>query len=159
MIERYVIYGLLAAGLLGGVWFHGYTRGELKLYDYQAKQATETVRVVVVRGQVVREVEVKYRDRIKTIYVQGQTIEKEVIRYVTKEDDAGCVVPVGFVRGHTAAWSGTPAGPPAESDRGPSGVPLSEVAGAEAHNATACLAYKAQRDGLIEFYKRQQAVR
>jgi len=35
-------------------------------------------------------------------------------------------------------------------------VALSEVAAADAHNATSALYYKAQRDGLIEFYRALQ---
>lgn len=159
LLAKWGVIAALVAAFAGYFWLKGYEHGTQKLIDYQARQATEAVRVGGLRVQIVHEVEVKYVDRLRTIYVQGAAIEKEVIKYVTKEDDAGCVVPVGFVRGFNAAWSGAPAGSPAESDRGPSGVPLSAVAETEAHNATSCLAYKEQRDGLIEFYRKQQAVR
>ena len=158
LLAKWGVIALLVAAFGGWSWFKGNEHGTQKLIDYQAEQSRETVRLTAAREKIVRVVDVKYRDRIQTIYTQGDTIEKEVKVYVTSTDDAGCVVPVGFVREHNAAWAGTPAGSPAESDRGPSGVPLSEVATAGAGNATACLAYKTQRDGLIEFYRKLQAV-
>ncbi len=157
--QRFIVYGAVAAAIGTTLVGYGFYLGVQRLWEYQAAQAKETIRVVVARGEVVRVVETKYVPIIKKIYVQGETIEREVIRYVTKEDDAGCAVPVGFVRSFNAAWSGTPAGSPAESDRGASGVPLSAVAETDAANAKSCLAYKAQRDGVIEFYRQQQAVK
>lgn len=156
---RIGIMALVAGGIFLTGWLKGNAHGTQKLYDYQAAEAKEAVRIAAVRQKIVTVTEVKYRDRIQKVVVQGETIEKEVVRYVTKSDDAGCAVPVGFVREYNAAWSGEPAGPPAESDRGPSGVPISEVAAADAHNATSCRLYKEQRDGLIEFYRKQQGVK
>ena len=150
---------MLIAAFGGWSWFKGNEHGTAKLTEYIGAQAKETVRIAAVRAKVVTVTETKYQDRIKTIYVKGDTITKEVPVYVTKTDDAGCTIPTGFVREYNAAWSNTPAGPPAESDRGPSGIPLSEVAAADSGNAATCLAYKAQRDGVIEFYRKQQAVK
>jgi hypothetical protein len=69
-----------------------------------------------------------------------RTLEKEVTRYVTKESDARCVVPVGFVRVFNAAAVGDPAAPaggaPAgEPDAQPSGVELSDVLANDVFNA------------------------
>jgi hypothetical protein len=44
------------------------------------------------------------------------------------------------MRSYNAAWSGEPAGGAVDADREPAGISLSEVAEADAHNATACLA-------------------
>lgn len=159
-------YGLLAkwgvilallASFGGFAWFKGNEHGTEKLTEYQGEQAVATVKLIQARAKIVHDVQIKYQDRIQTVTAQGATIEKEVVVYVTKADDAGCTVSAGFVREYDAAWSGTPAGSPAESDRGPSGVPLSQVAAVDAGNATACLIYKEQRNGLIEFYKALQA--
>lgn len=156
---RWIAIALLVAAFAAVCWQKGNEHGTQKLYDYQAKQATEAVRIANARIQVVTVTETKYVDRIRKVYVAGATIEKEVKVYVTPQDDAGVAVPVGFVRVYNAAWAGSTPGPAAESDRGPSGVSLSTVAEADAANATTCLAYKTQRDGLIEFYLKQQAVR
>lgn len=156
-------YGALARiGLIAiagfGIWIHGWYQGNehggQKLVDYQAKQATADTKLMAARLQVVTRTETKWRTEIREVKVAGETIEKEVTRYVTKEDDAAAgSLPVGWVREFNAAWSGTPAGPPAESDRGPSGNTLSAVATVNAGNATTCRIWKKQRDGLIAFYE------
>lgn len=140
---RIIALVLMALALYGAGWFRGNEHGTKKLTEYIGKQAVEAVRITAARGKIVTLTETKYRDRSHKIYERGATIEKEVPVYVTKDDDAVFAVPLGFVREYNAAWSNTPAGPPAESDRGPSGVPISEVAAADANNATACHAYKA----------------
>lgn len=151
----------LLALACGALWAHGWWKGNVhgteKLTAFQGEQAKADTKLAAARERIVLQTEVKWRERIVKVTTAGQTIEREVKVYVTKEDDSAAVVPVGFVRSFNAAWSGAPAGPPAESDRGPSGYPLSAVAGAEANNATTCRAWKEQRDGLIDFYRKLQA--
>lgn len=159
MLAKWGVIVALLSAFGAWSWFKGNEHGTQKLIDYQGRQATEAVRVGGERVKIVYEVETKYVTEIEKIYVKGKTITQEVKIYVTAKDDAGCVVPVGFVREYNAAWSGAPAGSPADADRGPSGIPLSTVAETDAGNATACLVYKTQRDGLIEFYRKQQAVK
>ena len=156
---RWIAIAAVAIAAGGFCWIKGNEHGTQKLLDYQAKQAVENIRIAAAREKIVTVTEIEYRDRIKVIYQKGATITKEIPVYVTKADDAGCTVPIGFVREYNAAWAGAPAGSPAESDRGASSVPLSSVAEAVAEAATTCLAYKAQRDGLIQFYRAQQKVK
>lgn len=79
----------------------------------------------------------KYVDRVQTIRVKGDTIVKEIPRYVTVEADAACTVPGGFVRLHDAAAAGGVLGQdPGGADAAPSGVPLSAVADTVASNYT-----------------------
>lgn len=159
LLAKWGVIVLVLAAAFGSGWIKGNEHGTQKLIDYQGKQAIETVRVAAERVKVVTQVETKWRTKIETVTVQGATIEKEVVKYVTSTDDAGCTIPAGFVREHTAAWTNTPAGPPEDADRRPSGIPLSAAAEAEARNATACLTFKAQRDGLIETYRKLQDVK
>ena len=158
LLAKWGVIALLAAAFGGYCWVKGNQHGTEKLIAYQGAQAVETLKLREARVKVVTKVEVKYKTRIKTVKVKGDTIIKEVPIYVTKTDDAGCIIPTGFVRHYNSAWSDALAGPPIESDRGPSGVPLSGVAEVNAHNATSCLTYKEQRDGLIELYKGLQAL-
>lgn len=153
-----IVAAVLIAAFIGG-WIKGNNHGTAKLTDYIGKQAVETVRIGEAREKVVVKTEIEYRDRIKKVYVKGDTIEKEVTKYVTQTDDSACIVPVGFVREYAAAWGNVPPGPPGDSDREPSGVQLSAVAGSIDQNATICHSYKVQRDGLIEFYRNLQKVR
>lgn len=159
MLIKWGIIAALIAAFAGFFWVKGDEHGTEKLTNYVGKQAVETVRISEARVQIVRSTEIEYRDRFLKVFQKGDTIVKEVKVYVTQKDDAGCAIPVGFVREYNAAWTGTPAGSPAESDRGPSGVPLSTVAEIDAGNAKTCLIYKLQRDGLIDFYRAQQAVK
>jgi hypothetical protein len=124
--------------------------------DYVQAQAERGMMIARTQTQVVVRTEVKYRDRIKTIYVKGDEIEKQVPVYVTAADDADYRVNVGFVRSYNASWTGEPAGSPASTDRDPAGIPLVDVAEAAAHNATACRAWRELALGLREYYEKQQ---
>lgn len=149
-----------AAALLATVYgigrLHEARRGADAMAEYQAKQATQTVRIVERQAKVVTVTETKYRDRIKTVYVQGATIENSIPDYVQPADTGRFAVNAGFVRVLDAAWAGQAVGPAGDSDREPAGVPLDQVAGAEVHNATSCRAWREQALGWREFYARQQ---
>jgi hypothetical protein len=149
--------------LLAAVWAHGWVKGDAhgtaKLAKYQAAQAAQLARVTKAQMKVVADVQIKYVDRIKTITVQGETITKEVPIYVTDADNAGCTLNIGFVREFNAGWTGTPPGPPDDADRRPAGVSLADATAASTANAAICLTYKAQRDGLIEFYRKLQVAK
>jgi hypothetical protein len=66
-------------------------------------QAAQAAKIAQAQTKVVVETQVKYVDRIKTIYKQEETIEKQVPIYVTAADDAGCSINAGFVRVYDAA--------------------------------------------------------
>lgn len=96
----------------------------------------------------------QYVDRERVIRLKGDTIIKEVPRYVPIEADAGCVVPRGFVRLHDAAAAGAvPDSDTGDADATTSGVALSAVAGTVAGNYTDSHANSAQLMSL------QQALR
>lgn len=79
----------------------------------------------------------RYVDRVQTVKVKGDTIIKEIPRYVPVEADAACTVPAGFVRLHNAAATGVLDSHPGDADAAPSGIPLSAVAGTVTDNYTA----------------------
>lgn len=150
---RLLLYALMIAVVFCLGDMQGERRAGQVHLDYVARQATQTVAIGRAQTKVVIQTETKYRDRIQKIYLQGETIEKQVPIYVTPADDGGYGVNTGFVRAYNAAWSGDAAGPAADADRGPAGIPLAEVAEADAHNATSCRAWREQAIGLREFYK------
>jgi hypothetical protein len=137
---------------------HGERTAGQEHIDYVEAQAKRGLQVANARARVVVKTEVKYRDRIRTIYVKGEEIEKQVPVLVTPDDDLLDGVSVGFVRSFNAAWSGDAAGPAADSDRESAGIPLAEVAEADAHNAKSCRAWRELALGLREYYEAQQAV-
>lgn len=120
------------------------------------KQATKVVTIVKKEVQTVTKVETVYRDRIQKIYVQEKQLEADIPKYITPDVDRDFAVPVGFLRVASAGWTGTAAGPANDADREPSGVPFSELAGAEVGNAASCRAWREQALGWRAFYAEQQ---
>ena len=87
----------------------------------------------------------QYVERERVIRLKGDTIIKEVPRYVPAQADAACVVPRGFVRLHDAAAAGTVPDPDTgNADAAASGLALSAVASTVAGNYTDSLANSEQ---------------
>lgn len=153
---KWIAAAVLLATVYGVGRLHEARRGADAMSDYQAKQAAQTVRVIERQAKVVTVTETKYRDRIKTVYVQGEKIESSIPTYVQPVDIGRFSVNAGFVRVLDAAWAGDPAGPAGDPDREPASIPLDEVAAVEVHNATSCRAWREQALGWRDFYARQQ---
>ena len=135
--------------------------GFVKGMSYQqdktiVNQAVRTVAVVKRQAEVTVKVITKYVDRIQTIREQGAAIIKEVPVYVTKEDDARCAVPGGFVRLHDAAATNTVPGPARISDAQAAGIALSTVASTVSDNYGRCHENSAQLEALQEWVREQQ---
>ncbi|WP_197337938.1 hypothetical protein [Ralstonia solanacearum] len=100
----------------------------------------------------------QYVDRVQTIRLKGDTIIKEIPRYVPIQADASCAVPGGFVRLHDAAAAGTvPDSDTGDADAAPSGVALSTVAATIAENYTDSHANSEQLTGLQQLLRDQGA--
>ncbi len=98
----------------------------------------------------------RYVDRVQTIRLKGDTIIKEIPRYVPVQADASCVVPRGFVRLHDNAAAGTVPDPgTGDADAAPSGVALSSVAATVADNYTDSHANSEQLTELQELLRDQ----
>ncbi len=153
---KYAAIGMLLAAVYGTGRLHEARRAADAHAEYVGKQAAQSP-VIIKRQEVVRtEVEIKYVDRIKKIYIQGETIENSIPTYILPADIERFGVNVGFVRVLDAAWSGMAPGPAADTDRGAAGISLDAVAAAQAENATSCLAWREQVRGWRDFYSRQQ---
>lgn len=150
---------ILAAGAI--VFVLGMLQGERAAGERQLAaahaQAAAVVKVAQGQNQVFVKTEVKWRDRIRTVYVKGEEIEKRVPEYVTPADDNRFGVNAGFVRIHDEAWGLEAAAPAADSDREPAGIPLSQVSDIDAYNAKACLAWRDLALGLREYYEQVRA--
>lgn len=157
-IVKYAVAAAVAAVLYVLGMLHGERAAGEEHLEYVQAQASRSVVIAKRQAEVVVRTEVKFRDRIKTIYVKGEEIEKQVAVLVSPADDLQPGVSVGFVRSYNASWSGDPAGLGTESDRDPAGIPLAEVAEVDAHNAKACRAWRELALGLRESYLSQQAI-
>jgi hypothetical protein len=111
------------------------------------------------RTQVVtREVAAKTQAAEERVRTVTRTIVREVPRYVTREADAHCIVPRGFVRLHDAAAQSVVPVPAGEPDDAPSGVELSAVAGTVADNYGACHETAERLTGLQAWVRAQEAL-
>lgn len=146
----------LGAGSYGMGRVHEARIGAAALAEYKENAAIQTVRIVERQGEVKTVVHVKYVDRLKKIYVQGERIKTLVPQYITREDAARFAVNTGFVRVLDAGWTGDPPGPAVDSDRKPSGIPIDGIASVEASNATSCRAWREHVYGWRDFCARQQ---
>lgn len=105
----------------------------------QAEIAATTLRKQLDNAQSAAVTVTQYVDRERVIRLKGDTIVKEVPRYVPVQADAACVVPRGFVRLHDAAAAGTlPSPDTGDADAAPAGIALSAVASTVAANYTGC---------------------
>lgn len=148
-----VIVVLMACSAAFG-WVQGADHEGSKHDDYVLRQAKQTIAIGKAQTKVVIETETKYVDRIKNIYIQGETIEKQVPVYITAADNAACTINTGFMRVHDAAWTGDAPGSAAESDRSAGGVSLAQVAETTTANATICRAWREKAIGLQDFYEK-----
>jgi hypothetical protein len=153
------IAAIFAAGVALG-WEQGDEHGTQKLIDYVGKQATETVRLGRGRTVVLERVTTKWHTVIEQVFVKGETIEKEVPKHVTQEDDRRCVVPIGFVRSYDAAVANDrDPGAAGVDERAASGIPLSVVAETDAFNLTLGHAWRKRAAACIEAYNAVRRVK
>lgn len=99
--QRFAVWGAVGAAVLAAAWFHGYTRGELKLYDYKITEATQALSIVVKRGEVTERVVTRYVKVAGATRTITNIVEKEVVRYV--ERNPGSCLDPQWGRLHDAA--------------------------------------------------------
>jgi hypothetical protein len=149
-----------AAAVFGTIFYNKGKQDEgEKHIAYLNQQVGQTLKIAKAQQIVATQTQIKYVDRINTIYVKGEAIEKKVPIYITQADGARFAVNAGFVRLYDAAWSGDDPGPAADSDREPAGISLAQVAAVDAGNATSCRAWREIAIGLREYYTRLQVVK
>lgn len=162
---RYVLIGLAALVVVYFVRAHWIGQGveqERKAEDASLKAAEARVAERERKAQdIAQRAQKALSDRQVQIQTVTRTLIEKVPTYVTAKADAGCVVPVGFVRLHDAAASGSPAslssasGGPVEA---PSGVALSAVTGTIAWNYGEALQWRAEAQSWRDWYVREKAL-
>jgi hypothetical protein len=154
--QRYLVYGglLLAAGaLLVG---YGYHLGIRNLWEYQGEQATAAVPVIIKQGAVTERIVTAYRDRVRVVYKQGETITKEIPVYVPASADP--VLGRGWLLLHDAAATGAVPPPAAGVDVAAPAVAASTALRGVAGNYGTCHANAAQLLALQEWVRAQYAL-
>lgn len=100
--QRFVAWGIVALLVVSLAELDGYRRGELKLFDYQAKEAREAIAVVKKIERVKEIIRVPYIKREIQIQTRFVTIEKETANVPVRPD---CNVTRGWMLAHDAAAS------------------------------------------------------
>lgn len=154
--QRYAVYGALAVALLAVAWVHGYSRGERKLWEYQAEQAKAAVPIIVKQGETTERVVTRWREKQAEVKVVTQTVEKEVIRYVPPSADP--VLGLGWVYLHDAAASGDVPKPPEGVDVSSPAVAASEALQGVVGNYGTCHGTALQLMALQEWVRAQYQV-
>lgn len=149
--SRWLCGLVLVAVVVWRIFLAGAWHERAKWERLQAQDEKVYLEGVVRAGKVADRVVTKYVDRDRIVRVTGDTIVKEVPVYVTAKADAGCTVPVGFVRVHDASTANVLPGPAGPADEAASGVALSAVAQTVTLNYTEFHAMRAQCEALQEW--------
>lgn len=114
--------------------------------ELEAKSSEVTVQVLT-----------KYVNRVNVVKEKGEEIVREVPIYITKESDAKCVIPIGFVRVHDAATRGekVPDSTGPANER-PTDIKLSEATETITGNYGTCNQVREQLKSLQEWVKTQE---
>jgi hypothetical protein len=137
--------------LLGGIWLEGglyyvdQTRAEIARIEKQSKEVT--VRV-----------EKQYIEKTKVIKEKGDKIVEYVDRYITKEADSRCVIPVNVVELHNSAAKNELPDPARVANEAPSGVALSTTTKTVVENYNLANEIRQQLISLQEWVREQQKV-
>ncbi|APF85655.1 hypothetical protein HI806_02120 [Ralstonia solanacearum] len=154
MNRAFAVLCVLAAVAGLGVWLaHSYDDAIDRADTVEKTAADLRTQLKGAQGSTVTVTQ--YVDRVQTIRLKGDTIIKEIPRYVPIQADASCVVPRGFVRLHDAAAGAVPDPGAGDADAAPSGVALSTVAGTVADNYTDSHANSAQLTDLQQLLRDQ----
>ena len=151
-LTRWLVWGVVIASAVSVVWMHGFSRGERKLFEYQAEQAKAAVPVIVRQGAVTERVVTRYRDRMVEVKLDTQTITREIPRHVPPAFDH--VLPLGWVLTHDAAAGAVPPAPGGVDVTAPS-VRASQALETVAGNYGTCRAVGEQLLGLQSWVREQ----
>lgn len=143
---------LVAAGIFisGGLWT------QREFLEAVEKQKEEIARLEKASGEITTKVERVYIERTKVIKEKGDVIIEKVPEYISKESDAKCDVPNGFVVLHNSAVKNEVPNTAREFNEKSSGVELSTVGKTVAGNYTTCNEVREQLRSLQEWVKEQE---
>jgi len=145
---------LFTAGVFitGGLWTQKEYLAEVERFKEEvAKKEQESV-------EVTEKIVTKYKDKLVVVKEKGDVIIQKVPEFITKESDAKCDVPNGFVVLHDSASKNEVPKTSSSVDGESSGVALSEVATTVAGNYTTCHEIREQLKSLQEWIREQERI-
>lgn len=158
-VWRAAAYTTVIMALMAGAWMYGRAGVLGDWAEERGQRAIAEIKMRAARVEVVTRVETKYREREKIVLVAGETIIREVTKYVDKTDDAACQLRNGFVREYDASLRNEPAGPAVDSDRAAAGIDLSVATEVIARNNLTLAFARNKLAACIDFYRQQQQLK
>ena len=143
---------LVVAGVFvsGGIW----TQSEF--LEAVKKQKEEIARLEKASGEITTKVEKVYIERTKVIKEKGDVIIEKVPEYISKDADAKCDVPNGFVVLHNSAVKNEIPDTARDFNEKSCGVELSTVGKTVAGNYTTCNEVREQLRSLQDWVRSQE---
>lgn len=155
--QRFVAYAIAVAAVLGAVWFHGFTRGEIKLFEYQGEQLKADVKIIEKRGAVTERVVYRYIKAEEKSANAANGIRMETIRYV--ETNRGYCLDARWGRLHDASSKQEDISSAQSVDDGTVGAPTAAAAiQTVTENYAACHRTANRLDALQQWVREQAAI-
>ncbi len=148
-----IIGALLVAGgifISGGIWT------QREFLEAVEKQKEEIARLEKASADVSSKVEKIYIERTKVIKEKGDVIVEKIPEYISKDANAKCDVPNGFVVLHNSAVKNEVPNTTREFNEKSSGVELSTVGKTVVENYTSCNETREQLRSLQDWIKEQE---
>jgi len=144
--------------LVVGLWFNGYIAREDYWQGQFAQMKIEAAKREAESAQVSVKVVTKYIERDRIIKENSDATLKAIPQLVSKDADAACPVPNGFVVLHDSAAKGEVPDTSGSTNEKTSGVKLSEVGETVTKNYTTCHQNAEQLKSLQEWLVEQQRI-
>jgi hypothetical protein len=144
--------------LVFGVYMEGGISNQEKWEAKVAEVKLEMAKKETASAEVTTKVITKYVTKIEVVKEKGNEIIKQVPVYITKDADAKCDVPTGFVVLHDSASRNEVPDSTRSIDAGTSEVKLSDVATTVTENYTTYHKVAEQLKSLQEWIKLQQSI-
>lgn len=144
--------------LVFGVYMEGGISNQEKWEAKVAEVKLEMAKKETASAEVTTKVITKYVTKIEVVKEKGNVIIKEIPKYITKDADAKCPVPNGFVVLHDSASRNEVPDSTRNIDAGTSEIKLSDVATTVTENYTTYHQVAEQLKSLQEWIKLQQSI-
>lgn len=144
--------------LVFGVYMEGGISTQEKWEAKVAEAKLEMAKKEVASAEVTTQIVTKYINKVQIVKEKGDDIIKQVPVYITKDADAKCDVPTGFVVLHDSASRNEVPDPTRKVDGTTSSVKISGVAETVIVNYTTYHQVAEQLKSLQEWIKEQQKV-
>jgi hypothetical protein len=142
--------------LVFGVYMEGGITNQEKWEAKVAEAKIEVAQKETAAAETTIQVVTKYVKQIQVVKETGDVIIKEIPTYITKVDDAKCIVPNGFVMLHDSASRNEIPDTSRIADEGASKVKISGVAETVIDNYTTYYQVSEQLKSLQQWVKEQQ---